>query len=261
MSNIRHAFLFLCNQPSNSALNTFQDICCATKGAYNHTSLLYHFNNDKVPQDIKDVEAYYFTDEVLNRLGYTPLGDKLVPGNNHFPLLKFFKEFPDYDFYWCIEDDVRFTGDWAKLFNAFNNNPADFISSHIQRYKEEPQWPWWDTLKFDNYTLSLDKRLKSFNPVYRISKDALLFIDESLKDGWCGHHEVLFPTLLENVGFKLLDFGGQGEFVPTGKNNEFYIGDYKNSIGLDNSKSTFKWRPVFSEVGNLKNKLYHPVKD
>lgn len=52
---------------------------------------------------------FVFTSDVLNELGYTPIEKgKLVPGSNHFPLLKFFKENQCYDYYWLVEDDVRF---------------------------------------------------------------------------------------------------------------------------------------------------------
>ncbi|MCX2678487.1 DUF3405 domain-containing protein [Galbibacter sp. EGI 63066] len=257
----KQAFLFLCNLPSKSALSTFKKICSSTESIHDHTTLLYHLKERIVPKNIEKLQCFCFTDDILYELGYNPLGPKLTPGNNHFPLLKFFREFPDYDYYWCIEDDVRFVGDWKFLFTNFNEVKDDFISTHVQRHKDEPQWFWWNSLMHHNYTIPDNKKLKSFNPIYRISREALIYIDKALKDGWYGHHEVLFPTLLETAGFEISDFGGEGEFVRKDNQSKFYIGDYKNSFGIDNRMATFRWRPIFSEVGDLKNMLYHPVKD
>jgi hypothetical protein len=90
--------------------------------------------------------------------------------------------------------------------------------------------------------------VKSFNPIYRISHSALSFIHKSLLNQWCGHHEVLLPTLLYHNHYSMMDFGGRGQFIPSGFKNKFYTSD------------TLRWRPVFEKAGDKKNKLYHPVK-
>lgn len=257
---MKQAFLFLSCQLSKAAAKTFDEISTATIFEGNITRLLYH-KKDANHQDIVDDEnVFYFSDEILVDLKYRPLGEKLIPGNNHFPLLKFFKENPDYDYYWCIEDDVRYTGDWSHLFSHFENSDKSFISSYIHRYSDDPKWPWWLTLKYSDKWIKPEYLIRSFNPIYRISRDALAFIDQELLDGWEGHHEVLFATLLHAEGFGLMDFGGVGEFVSQGSENKFYLGNFMQNNGIGGMGSTFRWRPVHEKIGAMPNKLYHPVK-
>lgn len=258
---MKQAFLFLSCQLSNAVINTFNNIVTATNSEKNITRLLYHQKDLNQQKEIDNKDVFYFSDSILTDLKYKALGEKLIPGNNHFPLLKFYKEHPHYDYYWCIEDDVRYTGNWAHFFNHFENSDISFISSHIQRYADDPQWPWWQTLAYNDQTLKSKYLVRSFNPIYRISKEALNFIDQELLDGWQGHHEVLFPSLLSAAGFDLMDFGGKGEFVSTGDENKFYLGNYAQNSYLEDEEPTFRWRPIHEKIGEISNKLYHPVKD
>jgi hypothetical protein len=258
---MKQAFLVLSCKLSNSIIETFNEIATATNSEKNITCFLFHQKETKHQKKISDKHVFYFSDEILIELGYIPLGDKLIPGNNHFPLLKFFKENPHYDYYWFIEDDVRYTGNWEHFFSHFKNSDISFISSHIQRYNDDPHWPWWRTLIHNGKTPKSEYKLSSFNPIYRISKEALRFIDEKLLEGWQGHHEVLFPTLLNAAGFSILDFGGKGEFVSEGNENKFYFGNYNQNNEIEKAASTFRWRPIHEKIGEIPNKLYHPVKD
>ncbi|MBA0883536.1 DUF3405 domain-containing protein [Flavobacterium sp. BBQ-18] len=139
---MKQAFLFLSCRLSNAVIDTFNEIATATNSEKNITRLLYHLKEANYQKEISDKDVFYFSDEILIGLEYKPLGEKLIPGNNHFPLLKFYKEHPHYDYYWCIEDDVRYTGNWDHFFNHFENSDKSFISSHIQRYADDPQWPY-----------------------------------------------------------------------------------------------------------------------
>ena len=96
-------------------------------------------------------------------MGYTPIDQgKLVPGSNHFPLLKFFKENLGYDYYWLVEDDVRFSGEWRTFFDSFAFNSSDFLSSFIETKAENPNWYWWPWLTTGAETIYEEKLLKSF---------------------------------------------------------------------------------------------------
>jgi hypothetical protein len=70
---------------------------------------------------------------------------------------------------------------------------------------------------------------------------------------------VSFPTLLLDGGFKLLDFGGKGEFMLPGYRNRFYTthSSIRGNLGL---LGTMRYRPSRARVGMRKNKIYHPVK-
>ncbi len=62
-------------------------------------------------------------------------------------------------------------------------------------------------------------------------------------------------------GFEIMDFGGKGEFVSNGDEDKFYFGNYIQNNEIENTASTFRWRPIHEKMGEIPNKLYHPVKD
>ena len=127
----------------------------------------YHQQGEVLPVSLREIKnLFVFTSDILYGLDYTPIEEgKLVPGSNHFPLLKFFREHTGYDYYWLVEDDVRFSGDWKCFFDGFAFNTADFLSSVIETKAENPNWYWWPYLKTGMETISEEKLLKSFNPI------------------------------------------------------------------------------------------------
>lgn len=254
----KQAFLILSNNTSNHLIQKYEEIYKATNGL-GDTLLLYHLSKNYDSATLNEIKTFTFTDKVLTELNYFPLGFTLVPGSNHFPLLKFYLSNLNYDFYWCIEEDVDYTGSWREFFETFSSMDSDFISSHIRRSADEPEWPWWSALAHPYHIIPQEQRIRSFNPIYRISRRALEILHKALLSKWCGHHEVLIPTLLYESGFSVTDFGGNGEFVPKGFKNKFYVDNTHNKNGML-SDGTMRWRPVFKEVGELKDKLYHPVK-
>ncbi|WP_295121284.1 DUF3405 domain-containing protein [uncultured Chitinophaga sp.] len=253
----KQAFLLLCNKTSTQLLAQYQLLYNATK-TMGECIVLYHLQREQ-HENIPGAAVYPFTDEVLTRLNYIPIGFSLLPGNNHFPLLKFYNEHPDFDYYWIVEDDVRFNGDWQQFFQAFDDVSSDFISTHIHPFRDAPAWPWWGTLANSYQCIPVEQRIKSFNPVYRLSRHALQHIHQSLKAMWVGHHEVLLPTLLHKGGFSLMDMGGRGRFTPEPFRDRFYDAiDLKRDGSI--LEGTMRWRPVFREMGSSVDKLYHPVK-
>ena len=202
---------------------------------------------------------HLFNQESLAALPYEKMATEGLIGNGHLPLLEFFRKHPEYDFYWFIEYDVRYTGEWSAFFARFDFTGHDFTTAHIRRFAEEPFWWWWRSLGHPTIRLSRLGRLRSFNVIYRISKGALEFLDRVLQSGWRGHHEVLIPTLLYHNRFKLLDFGGHGSFVEAGSINSVHTSSDSKSGDL-NPPGTIRYRPVRATVGSKKNMLYHPVK-
>lgn len=262
MSNVtmpvKQAFLLLSNNHTARVTNLYTQInrsCGHLGNAY----LVYHQSGPSLPAELRNINCFPFFNSILTDLHYIPIKETLIPGSNHFPLLDFYLKNPDYDFYWYIEDDVRFNGQWETLFNYFTGSvrQPDFISCHIKTFSEDPDWYWWNTLNHISIYIPLYLRLQSFNPIYRISNSALRFIHHALSnEKWHGHHEVLLPTLLFLEGFDIADFGGTGQFVPAGLENRFYMDDELAHERL----STMRFRPVIAELKHA-GKLYHPVKE
>jgi hypothetical protein len=228
----------------------YQKIAEAVKD-FARPHFLLHVRPD-TPFDARLEPAVYpFTDEILKTMSCEPWTKSFVPGSAHFPLLHFFLEQNQYEYYWLIEYDVRFSGDWREFFESFREVEADFLTSCVRHPPDEPDWYWWNSLRHPESFIPPEQRLASFNPIYRISNPALRHILESHRRGWVGHFEVLIPTLLHHQGFKLVDFGGEGSFVRAGGKNKFYTAG---------AEGTFRHRPCYVEAGPLVNKLYHPVK-
>lgn len=245
---MKQAVLYLTTKSNEWTLSAFHALEQSLQGMAD-VYFAYHQQGDVLPVSLQNVEnQFVFTSDVLNELGYTPIEKgKLVPGSNHFPLLKFLKENQCYDYYWLVEDDVRFSGDWRDFFDSFASSTSDFLSSVIETKAENPNWYWWTSLKAGNEVITEEKLLKSFNPIYRLSSQALACIDAHLRIGWMGHYEVLLPTLLYNKGFLLEDFGGEGTFVRPENNAKFY------------DDTSMRIAPVLPD--DRKNYLFHPVKE
>jgi Protein of unknown function (DUF3405) len=202
---------------------------------------------------------HIFSPQSLAALPYTKMSTTGLIGNGHFPILEFFLLRPDYDFYWFIEYDVRYTGDWSAFFGRFDSTEHDFTTAHIRRFTEEPFWWWWPSLGHPTIRLSRREWLRSFNVIYRISNRALEFLDCVLQSGWRGHHEALLATVLHHNNFKLLDFGGHGSFVEAGSKNLVYTSSGSRT-GFMSPLGTLRDRPPRPIVGSEENMLYHPIK-
>lgn len=253
---VANAVLFLTNKDDQRIFEEFSKI----KDAQNdpHTAkIIYHKTSENIPLGIEK-DIFIIDNSILHSLGYKPIKSNLLPGSNHFALMSFYREFPNYDFYWYIEDDVRYNGKWENFFDVFKNNLiSDFISSHVRFYAFNRNWYWWNTLKFKEQTDHGLSMVSSFNPIFRISKKALAYLDNAMTNGWEGHHEVLIPTLLTNAGFVVNDFGGNGPFVLRDFAEKFY----KGNLGEKGKElSSMRFRPFIDEKEIIAPFIYHPVK-
>ena len=196
---------------------------------------------------------------LFQRLPYRRLEGKGLLHNTHFPLMDFYRSHPHYDFYWCIEFDVRYTGSWGSFLRQFESMDDDFITSHIRWFSAEPDWYWWDTLNHPSKEIPREHCIRSFNVILRISSGALEYMHGQLEDGWRGHFEVSFPTLLYHGGYRIRDFGGDGGFVYPDMINRNYT-SHAGKRGLLNPFCTVHWRPSSPHPGLRRNRIYHPVK-
>ncbi|WP_367211256.1 hypothetical protein [Sphingobacterium sp. R2] len=223
--------------------------------SYDFFVLLHNNNDDVFPSLNQNIPVFKFSDSVLYSLGYKSLTPNLLPGSNHFGLLSFFCEKNDYCYYWYIEDDVFYNGNWREFLDKFKRRKTDFISSHLIDYVDQPSWMWWFAITYKNKSIPNELKIRSFNPIYRISNRALRLIHEKLLQGWCGHHEVVLPTILKNNDLSICDFGGKGKYVMKKDINRYYIKD-DNNLYLN----TMRYRPEIQESEIKEKLLYHPLK-
>ena len=203
--------------------------------------------------------CHVFDEETLFHHPYPKLTGHGLINHPHFPVLDFFLSHREYQQYWVVEYDVRYTGQWESLIRAFQSFDHDLVTSHIRHFAQEPRWPWWDTLNHPTQSIVRERYVRSFNVIYRISNRALKFLHQAQLDGWRGYPEVSFPTLLSVGGFTLLDFGGNGRFALPEYKNKFYT-SHSSINGLLSISGTMRYRPSMARAGSRKNKIYHPVK-
>ncbi|MCM1311786.1 MAG: DUF707 domain-containing protein [Bacteroides sp.] len=221
--------------------------------------LLYNTDNKRETYRIPEsVNACIYNLDDINSLGYESIMEEMLPGSCHFPVLKFYKDYPSYSHYWFIEYDVEFTSSWNMLLDAFRRKRYDFISSCVEKYdaQNNGDWYWWK--RFNNVGYPLEKCVKAFNPICRYSNRALRYIDKFQKAGHSAHSELLIATCLYNAGYSIADFGGKNDFVSYGNIDRFYINRKYPEC------STMRYRPIFTReemAGQVvSGKLYHPVK-
>jgi hypothetical protein len=153
-------------------------------------------------------------------------------------LLLFALEHPDYDYYWMVEYDVRYTGHWREFFSFFDDTVVeDYLASYIMLHHQNPQWNWWNSINFD---CPIQLRRRSFFPVVRLSNRAVKLLIDKVGRGASGMCEVIVPALL------LL--------------NDMTVGDL-NQFGKEVYRpDTFSYRYHFvAFLRDKKSVLYHPV--
>ncbi|WP_167559013.1 DUF3405 domain-containing protein [Bradyrhizobium canariense] len=211
-----------------------------------------------VPHQYLD-ETYFFDYDSLRSGAVRVNGDKIIPGNVHLAQLDFYRHHPGFDYYWFIEYDVVFTGDWATLLAAVENDPADLLAAHVRSLEEEPAWPWWETLELPGCSLSQAEWLRAFFPVYRISNDGLRSVDEHVKLGWSGHFEGLIPCIIRAASLSISDLGGSGRWTPQDRRHRFYS-SFSSDAGVSLNAGTHRHRPPLQLPLVRRNTIFHPVK-
>ncbi len=176
--------------------------------------------------------------------------------------LHFFNAHPGFERYWVVEYDVHFTGHWSQLFRAFEDSDADFLSAAVRRHEDHPLWQFWGTLRDPSGGEVRDEdRLVAFMPLYRVSRRGLAALDAAYREGWGGHIETTWPTILAARGMVLEDIGGAGPFVRPGNIDRFYTIRTHGTTAIDPlTPGTLVGGPTLYRPGSTPNRLYHPVK-
>src|SRR5579863_4862318 len=96
-----------------------------------------------------------------------------IRGNADLAPMRFFLEHHDFDRYWIIEYDVRFSGNWSELFADLSSSTADLLCTTIQSWAEHPNWPHWKSLVTGEDSVPMTRRVKGFMPFSRLSRRLL----------------------------------------------------------------------------------------
>lgn len=202
--------------------------------------------------------------EDLFRLPYPEkchAGEWDIAGNLDLAFLEFRRRLPDYDFYWFVEYDVHYEGNWKTFFEHFRSSASGLICTTLDYISNVPH-----KLKTLGYPVLVvpDKMgwnegnmIKGFFPVCRLSNTMLDALDQEYRAGLGGHYEITMPTLASLGGLTVEDVGGDSPFVRNDNRNRFY---FAYSATYTHSPGNFVFRPNITKVLPRLNTLWHPVK-
>ena len=235
---MKQAILLLTNRTDGTIRNRYEKL----EREYGQKADIFLLFDNSASIDNPELEhfhrIYRFSVSDLIDEGYVALESGFL-GNCHYPLLKFHKDYPEYDYCWLIEDDVVFSGNWSIFFDAFIKDSSDLLAAKIRSYADDPYWYWWSSVKTpEGMTLSTHELYASFNPIYRMSARAMECLDIEMRNGWRGHFEALIPTIIVKHGLTKCDIGNDGVYTD----------------------ETHTWMSL--QVQPLvPNKIYHPIKE
>ncbi|HEY3530062.1 MAG TPA: hypothetical protein VGK78_13020 [Nocardioides sp.] len=167
------------------------------------------------------------------------------------------------DHLWLCEYDVDFAGRWGDLFARFADDEADLLTTTVMYRHEQPTWPWWHSARAP-HDVPEERWVRSFNPLMRVSPRLLSAYASAMSEEWQGHYEFTLVTAAVAAGLSVADLGGEGSFVPPGRERGAYVG--KSPAGRPEDL-TFGFRPVRDDYFHERPEaferpglLYHPVK-
>jgi len=190
--------------------------------------------------------------------GWSGKGWTLNPGNTDLIILAFFLNNPEYDYYWGIEYDVHYEGNWGFFFSRFEGSDADVLGTTLYQASLTPYKRLDNPIVDQNgISVPLEATTRGFYPIFRLSHRAAMALDTAYRAGWGGHYEMTWATIAKLHGYVIEDIGGDGPYVRPCNKNAFYF-NKKSTHTL--SPGTFVFKPVFANVSRRENTLWHPVK-
>jgi hypothetical protein len=170
----------------------------------------------------------------------------------------------DGDHVWLFEYDVDFAGRWGDLFARFTDNEADLLTTTVMYRHQQPTWVPWRIARAPAH-IPQERWVRSLNPLIRASRRLLdVYVAAMADEAWRGHYEFTLPTAALEAGLLIEDLGGEGSFVPPGRERSVYVG--KSPAGRP-TDLTFGFRPVRHDYFHEKPEafeqpglVYHPVK-
>ncbi len=218
----------------------------------------------RVTGDLVGPQLFLFDRALLGRLPYRRAqeawegGNSVVPGRVDLVAQLFHRLHPGFERLYVVEYDVVYGGDWADLFADLDRRPADLLGTNSFRRDEDPAWNLWPTLATPDAVLPPERTARALLSFCRYSRPALQALERAYERGWQGHFEVLAPTAVLEAGLSFEDIGGEGPFVPPGRERRHYWSRRITPPPYD-SPGTFAYRPARRPRGP-QAWLWHPVK-
>ena len=218
------------------------------------------------PLKTDEIEVRAYLREDLRNLPYggqlQDVNWQTMRRNPDLAIMRFFVGNPNFDYYWVIEYDVRFTGNWKTIIDDLMKSDADLLCTHLTSRRSDPNWMHWNAFSSGNEKLDETDMIRAFLPFCRMSQKLMRSIDSRCKNDWAGHPEALWPTIAKSAGLKIEEIGGRSQNVPTDRRGKYYD-SFMSQSGV--FLSTFGAWPFYSAKSNFQasspqDVLWHPVK-
>jgi hypothetical protein len=167
----------------------------------------------------------------------------------HLRMINFYIQYPDYEYYWFFDDDVRID-DWNKFLLDTNQDLSDFISYFVFKRSDvisQPNIPIIDDRTFskhvwferfpgpgDELPLEITEYFGSFFPTTRFSNRAMQLLTKINHAGYFGYGEGFVPTVLNHHGLSLNTL-----IKPNNKSDLF--NNKQNKVYHKNEEITWEW--------------------
>jgi hypothetical protein len=146
--------------------------------------------------------------------------------------------------FWVVDERVYFDEGFDAFEAAFEDNDADLLATSVRRHSEDPDWIWWKSLCGPNGEDPSLHGVAALLPLLRLSRSAAEAILRGLSERWTGHPEAVIPTLANQAGLRIADFGGRGSFTTPGHEDRWY------------DEHTWHWK---GPVSYAPGKIHFPV--
>lgn len=167
----------------------------------------------------------------------------------HFRMMNYFIQYPNYDYYWFFDDDVKIRN-WELFFDGVDKDTSDFLGYFIFKNKNvisQPNVPYMDNnttsqhMWFERFPGDGDKLEEnttelfgSFFPINRFSNRAMKKLLDIHNQGFYGYSEGFVPTMLNKYNFTL------GSLIKS-DNTSNYFDVNEVDILHKNTKITWQW--------------------
>lgn len=213
---------------------------------------------------VPDIKYITFPHKTIETIGYHQFGwiNPMKYMETYYVENEWFR---NYDYYWIVEFDVYFNGNWNYFFKTVDKYNEDLVCSSLSMYKESINIPYFYGKNFYNY---FDKIFNSCVSLYRLSKTAIeTIINYNQCDIKEYIYEVYIPTILYKYNLSFLSLNKEKIIFEPEMYKYDYSIEFKNHYNdtgfIDSAINDFWYNTTFynKEAMNKPNKLFTRYKD
>jgi hypothetical protein len=131
--------------------------------------------------------------------------------NTTHAIMLYWQEYPDYDYYWSLDSDVWFNGNWQDFFSLYESDNTDFLGTVLRDLTDVGKGqPYVGNFDFN---VPYKRRMASYGCCQRYSNSLMQWIDREYKLGFFTFFEQMFPSVAVEFGGTAKDLNSDGRFT------------------------------------------------